>query len=156
MVVQQIYFNSHMKTNWDKKNFIFHFWYNPASSQFGDKYSKTRCMCSSQRRMDGMFVSRCVFLLMFWNQYLDSRMSLFIFRIIGFVMLLLCQCIFDNKSLTKTAFPLLFAHFLAVPSGGTNSVSVWYLWSRVYQQNVVQGITPHPPACSFSHTFCVF
>lgn len=67
--------------------------------------------------MDGMLVSRCVFLLMFWNQYLDSRMSLFIFRIIGFVMLLLCQCIFDNKSLTKTAFPLLFAHVLAVPSG---------------------------------------
>lgn len=53
-----------------------------------------------------------------WNPYLDSRRSLFIFRIIGFVMLLLCQCIFDNKNFNKTAFPLLFVHVLVVPSGG--------------------------------------
>lgn len=86
---------------------------------------------------DGMSASRHVLLLIFWNQYLDSRMSLFIFRIIGFVTLLLCQCIFDNKNLNKTAFPLFFVHVIAVPSGGTNSVSVWYLWSRVFQQNMV-------------------
>lgn len=46
------------------------------------------------------------------NQYLDSRISLFIFRILGFVTLLFCQCIFDNKNL-KQPFPsYLFTSYL--------------------------------------------
>lgn len=134
---------SHVKTNWDEKNFVFHFVMillphsleiYPAKSDACVQAKRDRMGCLSP----GVCICSC------FGIYLDSRMSLFIFRIIGFATLLLCQCIFDNKNLNKTAFPLFIC---SCPSCALRwhkqCFSRWYLWSRVSQQ--MQNIRAETP-----------